>query len=113
MLGNARTLAGQLTAIDEADLILLFVARSTNRQHVQLCVVLPSRQIIHIDASVPRRDRPKNVSCSHPRSWANASSAPAKPAGRLPRSAIGAEPRQLYGVVCRIEGWREKYPLGY
>jgi acetolactate synthase I/II/III large subunit len=107
MLGMHGTRAANY-AMDEADLICAVGARFDDRITGKLSEFAPRAKFIHID--VDPAEISKNVPAHIP------IVGDAKHVlGKLvvEYRATGADPARLNAWWSRIEGWREKYPLGY
>ena len=107
MLGMHGTRAANY-AMDEADLICAVGARFDDRITGKLSEFAPRAKFIHID--VDPAEISKNVPAHIP-IVGDAKHVLAKLVGRVPRAR--RRPGPPGGVVERIDGWREKYPLGY
>src|SRR5450631_2289491 len=95
-------------AMDEADLICAVGARFDDRITGKLAEFAPRAKFIHID--VDPAEISKNVPAHIP-IVGDAKHVLAKLL--IEYRAIGADPERLAAWWSRIEGWREKYPLGY
>jgi acetolactate synthase-1/2/3 large subunit len=107
MLGMHGTRAANY-AMDEADLICAVGARFDDRITGKLSEFAPRAKFIHID--VDPAEISKNVPAHIP------IVGDAKHVlGKLAKEyvALGADPARLDGWWTRIEGWKEKHPLGY
>jgi acetolactate synthase I/II/III large subunit len=107
MLGMHGTRAANY-AMDEADLICAIGARFDDRITGKLSEFAPRAKFIHID--VDPAEISKNVPAHIP-IVGDAKHVLAKLV--IEYRAIGADPARLAAWWGRIEGWREKYPLGY
>jgi acetolactate synthase-1/2/3 large subunit len=107
MLGMHGTRAANY-AMDEADLICAVGARFDDRITGKLSEFAPRAKFIHID--VDPAEISKNVPAHIP-IVGDARHVLAKLV--IEYRAIGADSSRLSGWWSRIEGWREKYPLGY
>jgi len=107
MLGMHGTRAANY-AMDEADLICAIGARFDDRITGKLSEFAPRAKFIHID--VDPAEISKNVPAHIP-IVGDAKHVLAKLV--IEYRAIGADPARLAAWWSRIEGWREKYPLGY
>jgi acetolactate synthase I/II/III large subunit len=107
MLGMHGTRAANY-AMDEADLICAIGARFDDRITGKLSEFAPRAKFIHID--VDPAEISKNVPAHIP-IVGDAKHVLAKLV--IEYRAIGADPARLSAWWSRIEGWREKYPLGY
>jgi acetolactate synthase I/II/III large subunit len=107
MLGMHGTRAANY-AMDEADLICAVGARFDDRITGKLSEFAPRAKFIHID--VDPAEISKNVPAHIP-IVGDAKHVLAKLL--VEYRAIGADPARLDAWWSRIEGWREKYPLGY
>jgi acetolactate synthase I/II/III large subunit len=107
MLGMHGTRAANY-AMDEADLICAVGARFDDRITGKLSEFAPRAKFIHID--VDPAEISKNVPAHIP-IVGDAKHVLAKLV--VEYRAIGADPARLDAWWSRIEGWREKYPLGY
>jgi acetolactate synthase I/II/III large subunit len=107
MLGMHGTRAANY-AMDEADLICAVGARFDDRITGKLSEFAPRAKFIHID--VDPAEISKNVPAHIP-IVGDAKHVLAKLI--VEYRAIGADPGRLEAWWSRIEGWREKYPLGY
>ncbi len=107
MLGMHGTRAANY-AMDEADLICAVGARFDDRITGKLSEFAPRAKFIHID--VDPAEISKNVPAHIP-IVGDAKHVLAKLV--IEYRAIGADPARLEPWWSRIEGWREKYPLGY
>ena len=107
MLGMHGTRAANY-AMDEADLICAVGARFDDRITGKLSEFAPRAKFIHID--VDPAEISKNVPAHIP-IVGDAKHVLAKLL--VEYRAIGADPGRLEAWWSRIEGWREKYPLGY
>ncbi|HLB20874.1 MAG TPA: biosynthetic-type acetolactate synthase large subunit, partial [Solirubrobacteraceae bacterium] len=107
MLGMHGTRAANY-AMDEADLICAVGARFDDRITGKLSEFAPRAKFIHID--VDPAEISKNVPAHIP-IVGDAKHVLAKLL--IEYRAIGADPERLSAWWTRIEGWREKYPLGY
>ncbi len=107
MLGMHGTRAANY-AMDEADLICAVGARFDDRITGKLSEFAPRAKFIHID--VDPAEISKNVPAHIP-IVGDAKHVLAKLV--IEYRAIGADPARLSAWWTRIEGWREKYPLGY
>src|SRR5881398_606641 len=107
MLGMHGTRAANY-AMDEADLICAVGARFDDRITGKLSEFAPRAKFIHID--VDPAEISKNVPAHIP-IVGDAKHVLAKLV--VEYRAIGADPARLQAWWDRIEGWREKYPLGY
>ena len=107
MLGMHGTRAANY-AMDEADLICAVGARFDDRITGKLSEFAPRAKFIHID--VDPAEISKNVPAHIP-IVGDAKHVLAKLL--IEYRAIGAEPARLAAWWARIEGWRQKYPLGY
>ena len=107
MLGMHGTRAANY-AMDEADLICAVGARFDDRITGKLSEFAPRAKFIHID--VDPAEISKNVPAHIP-IVGDAKHVLAKLV--IEYRAIGADPARLSAWWSRIEGWREKYPLGY
>ncbi|MEA2315406.1 MAG: acetolactate synthase large subunit [Solirubrobacteraceae bacterium] len=107
MLGMHGTRAANY-AMDEADLICAVGARFDDRITGKLSEFAPRAKFIHID--VDPAEISKNVPAHIP-IVGDAKHVLAKLL--VEYRAIGADPRRLDAWWSRIEGWRQKYPLGY
>ena len=95
-------------AMDEADLIVAIGARFDDRITGKLSEFAPRAKFIHID--VDPAEISKNVPAHIP-IVGDARSVLAKLV--IEYRALGVDPARLGAWWERIEGWREKYPLGY
>ncbi len=107
MLGMHGTRAANY-AIDEADLICAVGARFDDRITGKLSEFAPRAKFIHID--VDPAEISKNVPAHIP-IVGDAKHVLAKLV--VEYRALSADPKRLDQWWERIEGWREKYPLGY
>jgi acetolactate synthase-1/2/3 large subunit len=107
MLGMHGTRAANY-AMDEADLICAVGARFDDRITGKLSEFAPRAKFIHID--VDPAEISKNVPAHIP-IVGDAKHVLAKLV--VEYRATGADPARLNAWWGRIEGWREKYPLGY
>jgi acetolactate synthase I/II/III large subunit len=107
MLGMHGTRAANY-AMDEADLICAVGARFDDRITGKLSEFAPRAKFIHID--VDPAEISKNVPAHIP-IVGDAKHVLAKLV--VEYRATGADPSRLNAWWGRIEGWREKYPLGY
>jgi acetolactate synthase-1/2/3 large subunit len=107
MLGMHGTRAANY-AMDEADLICAVGARFDDRITGKLSEFAPRAKFIHID--VDPAEISKNVPAHIP-IVGDAKHVLAKLV--VEYRATGADPARLGAWWSRIEGWREKYPLGY
>jgi acetolactate synthase-1/2/3 large subunit len=107
MLGMHGTRAANY-AMDEADLICAVGARFDDRITGKLSEFAPRAKFIHID--VDPAEISKNVPAHIP-IVGDAKHVLAKLV--VEYRATGADPARLDAWWSRIEGWREKYPLGY
>jgi acetolactate synthase-1/2/3 large subunit len=107
MLGMHGTRAANY-AMDEADLICAVGARFDDRITGKLSEFAPRAKFIHID--VDPAEISKNVPAHIP-IVGDAKHVLAKLV--VEYRATGADPSRLNAWSSRIEGWREKYPLGY
>jgi acetolactate synthase-1/2/3 large subunit len=107
MLGMHGTRAANY-AMDEADLICAVGARFDDRITGKLSEFAPRAKFIHID--VDPAEISKNVPAHIP-IVGDAKHVLAKLI--VEYRAIGADPGRLEAWWSRIEGWREKHPLGY
>jgi acetolactate synthase-1/2/3 large subunit len=107
MLGMHGTRAANY-AMDEADLICAVGARFDDRITGKLSEFAPRAKFIHID--VDPAEISKNVPAHIP-IVGDAKHVLAKLL--VEYRAIGADPARLDAWWSRIEGWRQKYPLGY
>jgi acetolactate synthase-1/2/3 large subunit len=107
MLGMHGTRAANY-AMDEADLICAIGARFDDRITGKLSEFAPRAKFIHID--VDPAEISKNVPAHIP-IVGDAKHVLAKLV--VEYRATGADPDRLGAWWTRIEGWREKYPLGY
>jgi acetolactate synthase-1/2/3 large subunit len=107
MLGMHGTRAANY-AMDEADLICAVGARFDDRITGKLAEFAPRAKFIHID--VDPAEISKNVPAHIP-IVGDAKHVLAKLV--VEYRATGADPARLGAWWDRIEGWREKYPLGY
>jgi acetolactate synthase-1/2/3 large subunit len=107
MLGMHGTRAANY-AMDEADLICAVGARFDDRITGKLSEFAPRAKFIHID--VDPAEISKNVPAHIP-IVGDAKHVLAKLV--VEYRATGADPSRLNAWWSRIEGWREKYPLGY
>jgi acetolactate synthase-1/2/3 large subunit len=107
MLGMHGTRAANY-AMDEADLICAVGARFDDRITGKLSEFAPRAKFIHID--VDPAEISKNVPAHIP-IVGDAKHVLAKLV--VEYRAIGADPGRLDAWWSRIEGWREKHPLGY
>ncbi len=107
MLGMHGTRAANY-AMDEADLICAVGARFDDRITGKLSEFAPRAKFIHID--VDPAEISKNVPAHIP-IVGDAKHVLAKLL--VEYRAIGADPGRLDAWWTRIEGWRQKYPLGY
>jgi len=107
MLGMHGTRAANY-AMDEADLICAVGARFDDRITGKLSEFAPRAKFIHID--VDPAEISKNVPAHIP-IVGDAKHVLAKLV--VEYRATGADPARLNAWWTRIEGWREKYPLGY
>src|SRR3984893_16983269 len=107
MLGMHGTRAANY-AMDEADLICAVGARFDDRITGKLSEFAPRAKFIHID--IDPAEISKNVPAHIP-IVGDAKHVLAKLV--IEYRAIGADPARLEAWWGRIEGWREKYPLGY
>jgi acetolactate synthase-1/2/3 large subunit len=107
MLGMHGTRAANY-AIDEADLICAVGARFDDRVTGKLSEFAPRAKFIHID--VDPAEISKNVPAHIP-IVGDAKHVLAKLL--IEYRALGPESSRLDAWWSRIEGWREKYPLGY
>jgi acetolactate synthase-1/2/3 large subunit len=107
MLGMHGTRAANY-AMDEADLICAVGARFDDRITGKLSEFAPRAKFIHID--VDPAEISKNVPAHIP-IVGDAKHVLAKLL--IEYRAIGADPERLSAWWSRIDGWREKYPLGY
>ncbi|HEX4187314.1 MAG TPA: biosynthetic-type acetolactate synthase large subunit [Solirubrobacteraceae bacterium] len=107
MLGMHGTRAANY-AMDEADLICAIGARFDDRITGKLSEFAPRAKFIHID--VDPAEISKNVPAHIP-IVGDAKHVLAKLV--VEYRATGADPGRLAAWWSRIEGWREKYPLGY
>ena len=107
MLGMHGTRAANY-AMDEADLICAVGARFDDRITGKLSEFAPRAKFIHID--VDPAEISKNVPAHIP-IVGDAKQVLAKLL--IEYRAIGADPERLAAWWARIEGWKEKYPLGY
>jgi acetolactate synthase I/II/III large subunit len=107
MLGMHGTRAANY-AMDEADLICAVGARFDDRITGKLSEFAPRAKFIHID--VDPAEISKNVPAHIP-IVGDAKHVLAKLL--VEYRAIGADPGRLDAWWSRIEGWRQKYPLGY
>jgi acetolactate synthase-1/2/3 large subunit len=107
MLGMHGTRAANY-AMDEADLICAVGARFDDRITGKLSEFAPRAKFIHID--VDPAEISKNVPAHIP-IVGDAKHVLAKLV--VEYRATGADPARLNAWWTRIEGWREKYPLGF
>jgi acetolactate synthase-1/2/3 large subunit len=107
MLGMHGTRAANY-AMDEADLICAVGARFDDRITGKLSEFAPRAKFIHID--VDPAEISKNVPAHIP-IVGDAKHVLAKLV--VEYRATGADPARLNAWWSRIEGWREKYPLGF
>src|ERR1700742_4072176 len=107
MLGMHGTRAANY-AMDEADLIVAIGARFDDRITGKLSEFAPRAKFIHID--VDPAEISKNVPAHIP-IVGDAKHVLAKLA--VEYRALAADPARLEGWTARIQGWREKHPLGY
>jgi acetolactate synthase-1/2/3 large subunit len=107
MLGMHGTRAANY-AIDEADLICAVGARFDDRVTGKLTEFAPHAKFIHLD--VDPAEISKNVPAHIP-IVGDAKHVLAKLL--IEYRLLDADPARLEGWWSRIEGWREKYPLGY
>jgi acetolactate synthase-1/2/3 large subunit len=107
MLGMHGTRAANY-AMDEADLICAVGARFDDRITGKLSEFAPRAKFIHID--VDPAEISKNVPAHIP-IVGDAKHVLAKLV--IEYRAIGADTGRLDAWLSRIDGWREKYPLGY
>jgi acetolactate synthase-1/2/3 large subunit len=107
MLGMHGTRAANY-AMDEADLICAVGARFDDRITGKLSEFAPRAKFIHID--VDPAEISKNVPAHIP-IVGDAKHVLAKLV--VEYRATGADPARLNAWWSRIEGWREKYPLGW
>jgi acetolactate synthase-1/2/3 large subunit len=107
MLGMHGTRAANY-AMDEADLICAVGARFDDRITGKLSEFAPRAKFIHID--VDPAEISKNVPAHIP-IVGDAKHVLAKLV--VEYRATGADPARLSAWWSRIEGWREKHPLGY
>jgi acetolactate synthase-1/2/3 large subunit len=107
MLGMHGTRAANY-AMDEADLLCAVGARFDDRITGKLSEFAPRAKFIHID--VDPAEISKNVPAHIP-IVGDAKHVLAKLL--IEYRAIGADSERLSAWWTRIEGWREKYPLGY
>jgi acetolactate synthase-1/2/3 large subunit len=107
MLGMHGTRAANY-AMDEADLICAVGARFDDRITGKLSEFAPRAKFIHID--VDPAEISKNVPAHIP-IVGDAKHVLAKLV--VEYRATGADPDRLNAWWSRIEGWREKYPLGF
>jgi acetolactate synthase-1/2/3 large subunit len=107
MLGMHGTRAANY-AMDEADLICAVGARFDDRITGKLSEFAPRAKFIHID--VDPAEISKNVPAHIP-IVGDAKHVLAKLV--VEYRALGADPARLQQWWGRIEGWREKYPLGF
>jgi acetolactate synthase-1/2/3 large subunit len=107
MLGMHGTRAANY-AMDEADLICAVGARFDDRITGKLSEFAPRAKFIHID--VDPAEISKNVPAHIP-IVGDAKHVLAKLV--VEYRATDADPARLNAWLSRIEGWREKYPLGY
>jgi acetolactate synthase-1/2/3 large subunit len=107
MLGMHGTRAANY-AMDEADLICAVGARFDDRITGKLSEFAPRAKFIHID--VDPAEISKNVPAHIP-IVGDAKHVLAKLL--IEYRAIGPDPERLAAWWTRIEGWREKYPLGF
>jgi acetolactate synthase-1/2/3 large subunit len=107
MLGMHGTRAANY-AMDEADLICAVGARFDDRITGKLSEFAPRAKFIHID--VDPAEISKNVPAHIP-IVGDAKHVLAKLL--IEYRAIGADPQRLSAWWSRIDGWKEKYPLGY
>jgi acetolactate synthase-1/2/3 large subunit len=107
MLGMHGTRAANY-AMDESDLICAVGARFDDRITGKLSEFAPRAKFIHID--VDPAEISKNVPAHIP-IVGDAKHVLAKLL--VEYRALGADPARLEEWWARIEGWREKYPLGY
>jgi acetolactate synthase I/II/III large subunit len=107
MLGMHGTRAANY-AMDEADLICAVGARFDDRITGKLSEFAPRAKFIHID--VDPAEISKNVAAHIP-IVGDAKHVLAKLVDEY--RALGADPARLEEWWSRIDGWREKYPLGY
>ncbi len=107
MLGMHGTRAANY-AMDEADLICAVGARFDDRITGKLSEFAPHAKFIHID--IDPAEISKNVPAHIP-IVGDARNVLAKLA--VEYRAVGPDPARLEEWWERIEGWRERYPLGY
>ncbi len=107
MLGMHGTRAANY-AMDEADLICAVGARFDDRITGKLSEFAPHAKFIHID--IDPAEISKNVPAHIP-IVGDARNVLAKLA--VEYRAVGPDPARLAEWWERIEGWRERYPLGY
>jgi acetolactate synthase I/II/III large subunit len=107
MLGMHGTRAANY-AMDEADLICAVGARFDDRVTGKLSEFAPHAKFIHID--VDPAEISKNIPAHIP-IVGDAKRVLAKLL--IEYRALGSDPARLGAWWERIEGWREKYPLGY
>ena len=107
MLGMHGTRAANY-AMDEADLICAVGARFDDRVTGKLSEFAPHAKFIHID--VDPAEISKNIPAHIP-IVGDAKHVLAKLL--IEYRALGVDPARLGAWWERIEGWREKYPLGY
>jgi acetolactate synthase-1/2/3 large subunit len=107
MLGMHGTRAANY-AMDEADLICAVGARFDDRITGKLSEFAPHAKFIHID--IDPAEISKNVPAHIP-IVGDARNVLAKLA--VEYRAVGPDPARLNEWWERIEGWRERYPLGY
>ncbi len=107
MLGMHGTRAANY-AMDEADLICCIGARFDDRITGKISEFAPRAKFIHID--VDPAEISKNVPAHIP---IVGDAKNIVPALNAEYRALDTDPSRLDGWWQRIEGWREKYPLGY
>jgi acetolactate synthase I/II/III large subunit len=107
MLGMHGTRAANYS-MDEADLIVAIGARFDDRITGKLSEFAPRAKFIHIDVD------PAEISKNVPAHIPIVGDAKAiLPKLTIEYRALKAEPGRLDGWWQRIDGWREKHPLGY
>ena len=107
MLGMHGTRAANYT-MDEADLIVAIGARFDDRVTGKLSEFAPRAKFIHVD--IDPAEISKNVPAHIPIVGDAKNILPKLTAEYR---ALGPDTTRLEGWWQRIEGWREKYPLGY